>query len=179
MSGCLLPHHGIIGASGNGGGGGNFVHIVEHDYEYMELAGRYWIKENVQELSVAHSGYNNPLYPQAVWYKWSEAQSMCPQGWRIPNYNDFVALANLVGGINVCSIPLRTTSGWNSNQGTDILGIGLAPTGYRSQDAKYMFACWLSDKYYFYVRCDANKGSKSPYPYGDNDFFAVRYVKDV
>jgi len=68
-------------------------------------------------------------------YDWETAKTICPDGWRLPNDNDFISLKNFVEAESKCSncagMVLKANSTlWVSNKGTDDFGFTALPGGY-------------------------------------------------
>ena len=58
-------------------------------------------------------------------------QGICPDGWHIPNTNEWWDLINATGGQRISGRALKSTSGWHQEQnGTDIYGFNGLPAGY-------------------------------------------------
>lgn len=70
-------------------------------------------------------------------YTWAAAQKACPEGWRLPSREDFVALVEAAGGAdgslgqNSAGGVLKAKSGWfKKGNGTDGVGFRALPAGY-------------------------------------------------
>jgi len=75
-------------------------------------------------------------------------RGICPSGWRIPNYADYITLRDYVG-ISNTALKLKAKSGWsNSGNGTDDYGFSALPGGYLSGTEYYSIGAscnfWMS-----------------------------------
>jgi uncharacterized protein (TIGR02145 family) len=69
-------------------------------------------------------------------------QGICPDGWHVSTYTEWMDLEDFVEADNGCSncsaSRLKTTTGWQSNYGTDKYGLSILPGGhYYSRDGGY------------------------------------------
>ena len=71
------------------------------------------------------NAYMNCSY-QVVW-----GNSICPEGWHIPDKDEWDDLVNYAGGSAAAGKKLKATTGWNSNgNGTDDYSFSALPGGY-------------------------------------------------
>ncbi len=85
----------------------------------------------------------SPTYP---------VQGICPEGWHLPSKMEFNALFATVGGKDVASTILKSTSGWytsdsKNGNGTDAFGFSALPAGYREYDGYYGY---VVDRMFFW-----------------------------
>ena len=84
-----------------------------------------------------------PVEGHGLLYNWNaakyisdNAETLLPDGWRVPTNSDLYALQNDAGGYSVAGRNLKSTSGWSSysgaGNGDDTLGFNGLPTGYRN-----------------------------------------------
>lgn len=69
----------------------------EESYNYVEIAGKYWMCSNLRYAGDEYSGqigtayYNceavRPIF--GAFYTWDKAQVACPKGWRLPSNEDW------------------------------------------------------------------------------------------
>ena len=144
------------------------VNIGGRDYPTTRIGNQVWLAENLDwklpGIEIGASG--NPTTPAAWYYNNAEAtygvngkkygllynwycisiiNSVLPKGWRIPNSDDYNALAEYVGGLQNAGTKLKSTSGWQpisefpSPNGTDDYGFKSLPSGLRiANDFKYV-----------------------------------------
>ena len=114
-------------------------------------------------------------------------RGICPEGWHLPDEEEFMTLLTAVGGVLTAGIKLKSTSGWNNDgDGTDAFGFSALPAGDRYGDGGYGFAgdrvfYWsstgssnLAD--YMYLRGDYDRASM--YANIENFALSVRCIKD-
>lgn len=76
-------------------------------------------------------------------YTWAEAQSVCPEGWRLPTREDFETLVKVANGsdsegVGVAGNVLKATSGWfKKGNGSDDFDFKALPAGYKRLDGKF------------------------------------------
>ncbi len=71
-----------------------------------------WMAENLNfkmENSYCYDDYESNCEIMGRLYKWSSAINACPEGWHLPNDEDWYALANLYGGVAKAAIHLKST----------------------------------------------------------------------
>lgn len=57
-------------------------------------------------------------------------RGICPEGWHLPVFADFVAMENLMGGREVAGKKMKSASGWIDDiNGTDAFGFNVFPAG--------------------------------------------------
>jgi len=191
-------------------------------YKWIEIGAQIWMAENLNFEAEGSRCYNDADESCNVYgrmYNWATAmgidascntktiadcqayvkpnkhRGICPEGWHIPTYDEFVTLTDYIGGINTAGTKLKATSGWNdyngaSGNGTDDYGFSALPGGYIKpidgsfQELGSFGAYWsaTTDKddagnsYRLYLRND--------YIYAVNharertNFYSLRCVKD-
>lgn len=114
-------------------------------------------------------------------------RGICPEGWHLPDEEEFMTLLTAVGGVLTAGIKLKSTSGWNNDgDGTDAFGFSALPAGDRYGDGGYGFAgdrvfYWSSIRSsnladYMYLRGDYDRASM--YANIENFALSVRCIKD-
>jgi uncharacterized protein (TIGR02145 family) len=84
-------------------------------------------------------------YNSSSWSSWGGSdvkhRGICPSGWHIPNYDEWVVLRDYVGGYLTAGRYLKATSRWNSSflcevscNGTDEYGFSALPGGHYSNN---------------------------------------------
>ena len=87
-------------------------------YKKVTIGDQTWMAEN--------------LYFQKYFYTWEEAKEACPEGWHLPNDNEWKILFEEVGGTRQAGLMLKSSSEWASGgNGKDEYGFAAAPMGYR------------------------------------------------
>lgn len=73
----------------------------------------YYVYDN--SITYVEAPKNTLEYKQlGVLYNWPAAQTACPEGWHLPNYNEWVELYSYLGGIEVAGGKLKSIANWDS-----------------------------------------------------------------
>ena len=65
-------------------------------------------------------------------------QGFCPNGWHLPNGDEWNALFTAVGGRNIAGTKLKSTNGWQENgNGDDAFGFSALPAGRRAYSGDF------------------------------------------
>ena len=69
----------------------------------------------------------------------TDSRNVCPAGWHIPSNDEWILLADNLGGISVAGGKMKTISGWNgSNTGaTNESSFSSLPVGWRSNNGNF------------------------------------------
>jgi len=66
------------------------------------------------------------------YYAATDPRGLAPEGWRVPSDDDWLILADAVGGMDHAGTKLKSRSGWKNNgNGTDEFGFNVLPGGGR------------------------------------------------
>jgi len=115
-------------------------------------------------------------------------RGICPEGWHLPERDEFEELFATVGGDSVAARSLKSKTGWNDDgNGTDEFGFTLLSAGYRNDYGEYYFEGTGGDLWYA-TEFDEFK-AYAVNIYDDSDdviqekiskyvYFSVRCVKD-
>ena len=98
------------------------------NYKTVIIGGQVWMAENLAYLPYTTDSKTysrtDPCYyvsnfaTYGVLYNWSAALTACPLGWHLPTWNEWVVLANNLGGAGVAGGKMKSTMGWESpNEG--------------------------------------------------------------
>jgi len=113
--------------------------------------------------------YNSSSYNPSAGTKY---QGVCPNGWHIPNANEWQTLRNYA----VDGAKLRAQSGWNEFNGTDNFGFAALPGGYGNSSSIFAYAGSYGSWWSSY-----EENAKSAYNryiyYGYNDIYGQGYDK--
>jgi len=107
-------------------------------YKSIKIGNQLWMAENLKYESPNSRCYNDEPANCEIFgkmYDWKTAKIACPNGWHLPNDNDFLDLSDFVEGISECwncaGIMLKANSDlWASNKGRDEFGFTALPGGY-------------------------------------------------
>ena len=127
-------------------------------YKYMPIGGHFWMAENLKYESDSSSCYKdsaNYCETYGRYYPYSEIDSVCPKGWRIPVKADFDTLMLHTGQDSVRStlyyksnIKLMSVTGWQTDVGEDEFGFSAYPYGESDGGAGYRAAYWTKSGVY-------------------------------
>jgi len=131
------------GNSGNGNGNrgeeGEFIDERDGEtYRQVTIGRQTWMAENLRYETSNTKCYDNDPYNCEIFgilYDWNTANIICPDGWHLPNDDEWIALANFVEKESGCSrcagTKLKANSNfWVSGRGTDDWGFTALPGGY-------------------------------------------------
>lgn len=109
------------------------------------------------------------------------------QGWHVPTRSEFDALGIAVGGVSVAGTKLKSSTGWNTGNGTDDFGFSAFPAGRRANgsfsslgtlarfwDISEDTSVAASTYYFTDTSAQMSSGSSNKTDYA----FSVRLVKD-
>lgn len=103
-------------------------------YDIISLNGRCWFAQNLNFDTTSAIDYNNDPLNGANYgklYNWYEANSACPNGWRLPSEEEWNDLVNSLGGELLAGGKLKSSDGWNSPNMIDnnLSGFNALPGG--------------------------------------------------
>lgn len=104
-------------------------------YATVKIGTQCWFAENLNYNAKNSSCYgdddsNCEKYGRL--YRWTEAQSACPDGTRLPTAGDWDGLLNYLGNPMVAGKYLKDESSWSAAE--DAYGFSALPAGYYSED---------------------------------------------
>ena len=119
-------------------------------------------------------------------------RGICPEGWHLPDTTEWNTLFSAVGGSFTAGTALKSTSGWNedegeSGNGTDSFGFSALPAGYRynggdydneGYDAYFWSSTEYNSNYAYYMLLYYNYDYAALYDGNKNYGFSVRCLKD-
>jgi len=191
---------------------------VTHDgkvYKTVAIGEQIWFAENLNAMHTAENGKswcydddpaNCDKYGRL--YDWATAMNLpsdcndrscadyvqpkhrgiCPDGFHIPNDDDWNILMETVGGSSTAGEKLRVKSGWadsfSCNYGTDDYGFSALQSGFRTYDRGYDSSgswWWSSNSNFYNASCwkiYINPKSINRGMHDKNSGFSVRCVQD-
>ena len=111
-------------------------------YSVVKIGNLTWMVENLNfetAGSFCPEGDSRNCKRLGRLYSWTEAKSVCPDGWRLPTKGDFEALvAAQSPSHSRAGAALKSSDGWfKKGNGSDALGFRALPAGYRGADGKF------------------------------------------
>ena len=102
-------------------------------YKTVKIGSQWWMAENLNYEADGSYCYNESEDKCAKYgrlYKKTAAETVCPNGWHLPQKSEFEVLITAVGGLSVAAKNLKSTSGWGNNEnGVDSYGFSGLPAG--------------------------------------------------
>jgi len=112
------------------------------------ITDRYWRFGDTTDFNISWC-YNNDIsycYKYGRLYDWNTAETVCPNGWKLPSREDWNRLVTTAGGWKTAGKKLKSKSGWNENgNGTDNYGFSALSGGFR-----YVYGGFSGVGYYGY-----------------------------
>ena len=135
--------------------------------------------ENPQDCGYMKSSKN--ILPDVV-------HGICPDGWHLPDYQDFLNMLVHVGGYSIAGTVLKSQSGWNEGgNGTDTFGFNVLPAGIGYGNGSFdglgdgtdFWSATESDlEQAFSLYASYENEYSGVMDYGKNYAFSIRCVKD-
>ena len=115
-------------------------------YKTVKIGDQWWMAQNLDYTDGSEADpYSGPIWTSINMavdsvrigrlYVWKTAIEVCPDGWHLPNNDEWTVLLDLVGGGDVAGKVLKTKTGWEPNKtgenGNDAVGFSALPAGYK------------------------------------------------
>ena len=131
-----------------------------HEYVYVEIGTQTWMAENLNYSEASSKCSYCDTYGRL--YTPAAALEVCPEGWHLPSYEEWLELIEYAGDIDPV-IKLRARSLWPASfndLSTDELGFSALPAGYISGQINGLgtIAYWLSSTLLPVVNGTASNG---------------------
>ena len=136
-------------------------------YKTVVINNQVWMAENFKYESEYYSCYSNNdslCSKYGGLYTWRGAKTDCPEGWHLPDRDEFRWMIGDAGGKTMAGEMLKSKDGWeDGGKGRDAYGFSVLPAGYReARGASRLLgrtACfWTStqydDNYAYYIGFD-------------------------
>ncbi|MBR6450445.1 MAG: hypothetical protein IKS96_10985 [Fibrobacter sp.] len=114
-------------------------------YKTVKIGDQWWMAQN---LDYTDGSEPHPIHGP-IWtsinmavdsvrigrlYVWDTAIEVCPDGWHLPNNDEWSVLVDLAGGWDVAGKVLKAQTGWSveaASNGIDAVGFSALPAGYK------------------------------------------------
>lgn len=146
------------------------VDMEGYEYPTVQIGNQLWMAENlkttkyrngddIETTQFLHEDIEDAYMPNYQWaysgnenfveeygrlYTWYVAvdpREVCPEGWKLPNNDDWTILANYLGGVDVAGNALKETgiTHWHpqNEYATNESGFTAIPAGYRKPDGEF------------------------------------------
>lgn len=133
------------------------------EYTTVQIGKQIWMAENLNhQIGKSHcyekEAANCDIFGRL--YSWDDAQKACPEGWHLPNVEEFKDLSNFFGGETTAGKFLKSHSGWNnSGNGTVIDGFSAQPGGYFAYIGNSYVYRGKGDYAIFWTSSEVSKGT--------------------
>jgi len=150
-------------------------------YKFIKVNDLFWMAENLNfdtEGSFCFDNIPANCDDLGRLYKWSIANTSCPEGWRLPDDEDWARLFKYFGGVNVAGKGLKK----GGDSGFDALMAGYRDHanfyGKKDESAYFWSSTEQNKNYASFRGMYHNTSNIGPYTYTKEDAFSVRCVKD-
>lgn len=164
-------------------------HIERIDEDSVKIGDQIWMCHNLQMPADPENG----IYVEngETYFTWEAAIRVAKEygnGWRLPSREDWDKLSRFCGGDFNAGIHLKSTSGWDGENGFDIYGFDGKPCGYyppggsRVNNGGYVGGFWSATPTGTSSACSRSLYSNDSSFYEDYNSrfygFSVRLLKD-
>ncbi len=131
-------------------------------YKTVTIGDRTWMAENLNYKTNDSYCYKDKAANCSKYgrlYAWDAARSACPEGWHLPDKEEFERLFKSVGGESIAGKKLKSKNGWkDGGNGTDSFGFSALASGcsYGYDSKGYNYEGIGAD---FWSSSEANAGS--------------------
>ena len=106
----------------------------ENEYFYTRIGTLDWFRNNLayKGSGIPYEQADVTSYPLGRYYTWEEAQSACPEGWRLPTDAEWATLGNDAGALTADAYlnSQRMWEYWPQVTRTNSTGLAIIPAGY-------------------------------------------------
>ena len=106
-----------------------------NSYKTITIGDQTWMAENLAHKSrIGGSTFKDQNSNINYLYSWNTAIKVCPTGWHLPSNKDWNQFSEMLGGIEVAGVKMKSKTGWKDNgNGTNEIGFNAYPVdGYIS-----------------------------------------------
>jgi uncharacterized protein (TIGR02145 family) len=127
-------------------------------YRTVVIGGKRWMAENLNYQTSGGSWCYKNKYSKCDeygrLYDWNTAKTVCPEGWHLPDNQEWDNLIDVVGGRKIAKKVLKATT-WN---GTDNYGFSALPGGHRYEDIFHSNGAFARARSFGYWRTASDGG---------------------
>ena len=114
-------------------------------YKTIKIGNQTWMAQNLNYKTTESTCYEGKDYNCVTYgrlYSWNDAQTVCPEGWHLPKWQEYQTLVETAGGKKVAGQKLKAADDWveDFNTGDNEFGFTVLPSGYKRTDGyKWMY----------------------------------------
>jgi len=115
-------------------------HIDRVDEDSVRIGDQIWMCHNLQMPANPEHGIY--VVDGETYFTWEAAMRVSKKygnGWRLPAKEDWKKLSDFCGGASKAGSHLKSTSGWNGENGFDTYGFAGKPAGFYSPDGSRVY----------------------------------------
>lgn len=109
-------------------------------YPIVKLEHSYWLASNLNYKSKKSECFEDDTIACGTWgrlYPIEEIREVCPEGWRLPNHDDWLTLKRIIDKEDISA--LYDGSHWQNNEdASNSSGLSLVPSGFKHKK-KFLF----------------------------------------
>ena len=123
-------------------------------YKTVKIEKQIWFAENIAyKVDTGCWANENDLKNVEIYgylYDYKTANSVCPDGWHLPNENEWETLINNLGGRAIAGKKLKAKTGWEkyNGNGNNKSGFSALPAGQRETASGYFLSLGLSTSFW-------------------------------
>jgi TonB family protein len=145
-------------------------------YKSVKIGEQTWMAQNLDYNAEGSKCYDNKLANCEKYgrlYNWEDAMQACPDGWHLPDYDEWQTLAAFTGGKEIAGQKLKAKNGWEkwdcewteiddrgrttkrSKCNSDNYGFSALPGGWGGSNGSFGFVgrngiWWSANEYFIY-----------------------------
>ena len=105
-------------------------------YKTIKIGNQTWMAQNLNYKTTESTCYEDKDYNCVAYgrlYSWNDAQTVCPEGWHLPKWEEYQTLVEAVGGKETAGKKLKAANDWveDYNTGDNESGFTILPAGYK------------------------------------------------
>ena len=141
----------------------------EGTYYTMESNGLTWMRNNLAYTGSGAAYLNCEVmsYPIGRFYSWDEAQTACPDGWRLPTAAEWDSFGSVAGDwmADAYMLEEKMWEYWPNVRITNFTGLSVIPSGYAVRSSHNQFSGLLEYAAFWTADSDPDDPTKALYRY--------------